>query len=202
LSGLCMELEVWKDKCLVLLISIHALPIGFPCVPVDTMPRRNGAVRDRVLTSPMLVEYTTFMRGVDVADQLRASYFSQSHSHKWWHRICWALLDITEVNIYIMYLHACQRRPEEVPHPMMHLKFKTALYKALLLGWGQRKEVNNEALSHCPSIHMPSHSTLRRPCVVCGIHLPHTYCYQCGFKFMCWKERCYQRHHEALACHC
>jgi hypothetical protein len=35
------------------------------------------------LTSPMLVEYTTFMRVVDVTYQLRASYSSQSRSHKW-----------------------------------------------------------------------------------------------------------------------
>jgi hypothetical protein len=57
---------MWKDKCPVLLISTHALPIGFPCVPVDKVPRRNGTIREMVLTSPMLLEYTTFMRGVDV----------------------------------------------------------------------------------------------------------------------------------------
>jgi hypothetical protein len=52
----------------------------------------------------MLVEYTTFMRGVNVTDQLQALYSSQSQSHKWWHWIFLALLDIAEVNIYIMYL--------------------------------------------------------------------------------------------------
>jgi hypothetical protein len=168
---------MWKDKCPVLLISTHALPIGFPCMRVDKVPRRNGAVREMVLTSPMLLEYTTFMRGVDVADQIWASYSSQSRSHKWWHRIFWAMLDITEVNMYIIYLHACRGRPEEFPTPITHLEFKNALYEALLLGWRRRKEVNNEALIYRPSIHMPSHSTLRRPCVVCGTHLPRTYCY-------------------------
>jgi hypothetical protein len=63
-----MSCVMWKDKCPVLLLSTHALPIGFPCVPVDKVPRRNGAVREMVPTSPMLLEYTTFMRGVDVAD--------------------------------------------------------------------------------------------------------------------------------------
>jgi hypothetical protein len=95
---------MWKDKCPVFLISTHANPIGFPCMPRDEVPRRNGAVRENIPTSPMLLEYTTFMRGVDVADQLRASYSLQSRSHKWWHRIFFALLDITEVNIYVMYL--------------------------------------------------------------------------------------------------
>jgi hypothetical protein len=155
-------------------------------------------MREMVPTSSMRVEYTTFMRDVDVADQIRASYSSQSRSHKWWHYIFWALVDITEVNMYIMYWHACKARSNKVPNPMNHLEFKNALYEALLLGWPRGKEVNNEALIHRPSIHMPSHSTLRHPCIVCGIHFPHTYCYQCGFKFMCWKEGCYQRHHEAL----
>jgi hypothetical protein len=55
---------MWKDKCPVLLISIHALLVGFPCMPV---------------------------------------------------------------NMYILYLHACKRRPNEVPTPMTHLEFKNAL---------------------------------------------------------------------------
>jgi hypothetical protein len=86
----CLSCVMWKDKCLVLLISTHANPIGFPCVPRDEVPRRNRSVREKIPTSPMLIEYTTFMRGVDVANQLQASYSSQSRSHKWWHRIFFA----------------------------------------------------------------------------------------------------------------
>jgi hypothetical protein len=74
-----------------------------------------------------------------------------------------------------MHLHACRERPNEVPHPMTHLEFKNALCKALLLKWPQRKEVNNAALIHNPNIYMPLHSTLRRPCIVCRIHLQATY---------------------------
>jgi hypothetical protein len=37
-----MSSVLWKDKKLVLLLSTSAIPIGFPCVPVDTVPRRNG----------------------------------------------------------------------------------------------------------------------------------------------------------------
>jgi hypothetical protein len=54
-------------------------------IPMYAMKCRNGAVREKIPTSPMLIEYTTFMRSVDVADQLQASYSSQSQSHKWWH---------------------------------------------------------------------------------------------------------------------
>jgi hypothetical protein len=66
-----MGCVMWKDKCPVLLISTHAYPIGFPCVPRDEVPRWNGAVREKIPTSPMLLEYTTFMRGVDVKCSLR-----------------------------------------------------------------------------------------------------------------------------------
>jgi hypothetical protein len=185
---------MWKDECPILLISTHTNPIGFPCVP-----RRNGPVREKIPTSPVLLEYTIFIRGVDVADQLQASYSSLSRSHKWWHQVFLSLLDITEVNMYIMYLDRYKQGPNPVTHPLTHLQFKTKLCEVLLHGWKGRNEVYNEALTHRPSIHMPSHSTTKRLCVVCKRHTPHIYCYQCGFKFMCWKERCFQEHHEALA---
>jgi hypothetical protein len=38
---------MWKDKCLVLLISTQAIPIGFPYMLVDTVPRKHGAVREK-----------------------------------------------------------------------------------------------------------------------------------------------------------
>ena len=189
---------MWKDKCLVLLISSHAILIGYPCVPVDTMPWRHGAVWENIQTSPILLEYTTYMQRVDVADQLQASYSSQTRSHKWWHRVFWAMLDVTEVNMYIRYLSRCKEGRNPITHPMNHLDIKVALCKALLHGWPLRNTILNEALTHQPSIHMPSHTNVKRKCVVCEVRTPHTYCYQCGFKFMCWKEGCYQRFHEGL----
>jgi hypothetical protein len=112
-----------------------------------------------------------------------------------------SLLDITEVNIYIMYLDQCKQGPNLVISLMTHLQFKTALYEALLVGWTQFTKTRNESLTHRPTIHMPSHSAKKRLCVVSEVHTPHTYCYQCCFKFMCWKEGCYQQYHEAFLCH-
>ena len=65
---------MWKDKCPVLLLSTHATPIRAPCGARDTVQRRHGVVRDEIYMSPMLLEYTMYMRGVDVVDQLWASY--------------------------------------------------------------------------------------------------------------------------------
>jgi hypothetical protein len=74
---------MWKDKCMVLLISFHALPIGYPCMLHSEVSRRNGAVRVKIPTSHVLLEYTTYMQGVDVDNQLRASYSSLTRSLKW-----------------------------------------------------------------------------------------------------------------------
>jgi hypothetical protein len=49
--------------------------------------RQVGSVRKALETSPMHYQYTTYMRGVDVADQLRGEYSSQVRTHKWWHRL-------------------------------------------------------------------------------------------------------------------
>ena len=76
---------MWKDKCPVILISTHVILIGYPCMPMDTVPQRHGVVREDVQISLVLVEYTTFMCIVDVVDQLYTSYSSQTRSHRWWH---------------------------------------------------------------------------------------------------------------------
>jgi hypothetical protein len=65
-------------------------------------------VREAIPTSSMHVEYTTPMYGVDVADQLRTSYNIQNRSLKWWHRIFFFLLDMTVVNMFIIYVAACK----------------------------------------------------------------------------------------------
>jgi hypothetical protein len=33
---------VWKDKKPILLLSTHPISIGFPCMPVPMVPKRNG----------------------------------------------------------------------------------------------------------------------------------------------------------------
>jgi hypothetical protein len=40
----------------VLLISTHANPIGFPSMPRDEVLCRNGAFREKIHTSPMLLK--------------------------------------------------------------------------------------------------------------------------------------------------
>lgn len=64
-----MNSILWKDKKPVLILSTNAIPIQFPWeFPVVSVPRRSGSTRELIQTSPVHLEYTTHMRGVDVAD--------------------------------------------------------------------------------------------------------------------------------------
>ena len=122
-------------------------------------------------TSLVLLEYTTFMRGVDVAKELQVSYSSQVHSHKWRHCIFYFLFDSTTVNMYIIYLgcfnNVNQGRPRCIP--MIHLEFKMELCKAFLHDWMIRNLypldllLVGEQLLICT----PSYSIRRKLCVIC-----------------------------------
>ena len=131
----------WKDKRPVILLSIHATPIDVSGAPCSIVLRRNGAIREEVRTSPIHLKYTTFVKGVDIADQLRASYTCQTRSHKWWHRVFWFLLDTTVVNMYIYYLVVLKQQRVQKP-AMMHLQFKIQFCEYLTKNWQrQRRQV-------------------------------------------------------------
>jgi hypothetical protein len=66
-----------------------------------------------------------------------------------------------------MYLSQAVEGANPISQPMTYLQFKTTLAEALLLRWERRVDVSNVELTHRPEIHMPLHSHLGRPCVVC-----------------------------------
>jgi hypothetical protein len=186
---------VWKDKRPILLLSTSAVPVQLPCIAptsIATVPRRNGAIREPIQTSPVHLEYTTFMRGVDVADQLRASYSCQSRSHKWWHRAFHFLLDQTVVNMYIIYLGLCGSAQYR-RNPMKHLQFKMQVCQALLQGWRERDRHVRRGRRNI-STHLPRQSRLNRPCVLCG-ELCNFLCPHCNRQFLCLNEGCFEAYH-------
>ena len=77
---------VWVDKKSVIVMSRVAPPIHGPGEECPTVNRRVGHVRTAVKTSPMHHQYTSYIWGVDVADQLRGEYLCQVRTQKWWHR--------------------------------------------------------------------------------------------------------------------
>jgi hypothetical protein len=191
-----MSSIMWKDKRLVLILSTHARPIQFPCeFPILIVPCRNGPIREEVQTSLVHFEYTKHMCGVDVADQLRASYSCQNCSHKWWHRVFLFLIDMTIVNMCIMYLDEC-KNGEHPRTPMTHLQFQTTLCEHLLRGWKRR---NRPAVAPSNGYCFPVESTHRLPCVVCKDSSKRvlTMCWRCN-KHMCFRKGCFVHYHENL----
>ena len=70
-----MTCVMWKDKKLVLLISTHASPTELAAIQFHVwVPCCDGEAWNNIISSLVHHKYTTYMRGVDVANQLRASY--------------------------------------------------------------------------------------------------------------------------------
>ena len=93
---------VYKDKQAVRLLSTYAKPI----LATSTKPfvsRKIGGKKKKVCTSPMHLEYTRNMKGVDVTDQLWGVYSCLTWSHKWWHNLFFYMQDTTISNMWIIY---------------------------------------------------------------------------------------------------
>ena len=193
-----MTSVVWKDKKFVLLHSTHAISIGYLCMLVPIVSRRNGTVREDVMTSSIHLEYTTHMHGVNVVDQLYASYSTQNCTHKWWHTVFFFSLDMTIINMFIIYLAEYKRWSKL---PISHLQFKVQLCEALLQNWGSREyEAYAQSRSYC----YPASIAAQRPCVVCNrpgmvpVTRTTTYCKGCNNKYMCFKKGYYKQCHDNL----
>jgi hypothetical protein len=157
---------VWKDKKSVLLLSTHAKPVPSEGEEIPTIPRRNGAERPDIKTSPVHLEYTTNMRGVDVADHIRSNYSSQVRTHKWWHQVFFFLLDLSTTNMYVMYKDLWKKHPTS-DHPLTHLQFMNGMCKALIQNWPGQDENHILELPHIPHIHVPTYTKVHRRCVLC-----------------------------------
>ena len=87
----------------------------------------------QVEISPMHIEYMTYMRGMDVADQMWGVYEILVQMHKWWYRIFWFLVDTSLVNMFILHINICEELGglEHLPH----LEFHIRVAKALINEW-------------------------------------------------------------------
>jgi hypothetical protein len=128
-----MSSTLWRDKKPVFFLFTSSIPIGFLCMPIDIVSQQNGAGQEDVSMSPMHVVYTTHMRSVEVADQLWALYSTLNQFHKWWHQILFFLLNITIINMFIIYVMAYKIIFPIPQKPMTQLQFMTKLCRTLLI---------------------------------------------------------------------
>jgi L-asparagine transporter-like permease len=71
------------------------------------------------------------MCGVDVQDQLCGYYTLQNRDHKWWHWVMFDIIDITIINLYIIFkVHMTWLN--KLAETISHLKFNMALARAFI----------------------------------------------------------------------
>ena len=54
--------------------------------PTTVSRRGEGGIREYVPCPPAVIDYISFMRGIDRGDQLIELYNAGKKSHKWWKR--------------------------------------------------------------------------------------------------------------------
>jgi hypothetical protein len=133
------------------LLSTHAEPISQPGIK-QFVYRKIGGKKKKVRTSPMHLQYTRNMRGVDAANQLWGTYSCIIHSHKWWHRLFSYMLDTIVSNMWIIYsdLRFCF-----LEEPLTYLSFQLQLANDLSLKWAGRKHGYSIFSPLVPAAHGP-----------------------------------------------
>ena len=184
---------MWKDKKPILLLSTHAKPIVSEGEEIPIVPHRNGEDWPMIKTSPIHLEYTNNMQGVDVADHIWSNYSCQVRTHKWWHHVFYFLLDLSITNIYVMYLDLWKKHPI-CDHPLTHLQFLNEMCKFLTQKWPSEEEIGILELSYGPGIHVPTYTKIHSRCVV-GRKWCQYYCCLCTCQFHCFYKGCWEKKH-------
>ena len=136
----------WSDKREVTILTTIHQP-GH--VSVQRRNRRAPGGRETVQKPTAIVEYNTYMGGVDRADQLLSYYGFAHRTVKWWRRLFFFLLDTAVVNSYVLY---CEEHPDK-KRRMTHVQFRIELANNLL---GQAGE--DPSSSHGPQAYILSFS--------------------------------------------
>jgi hypothetical protein len=89
-----------------------------------------GAVRKKIKTSPIHLEYITNMRGIEVADHVRTNYTSTEKSHKCWHRLWDFLVDTSISSMWIIHKIALATTNFD-KHILNHFQFVMSMCRAL-----------------------------------------------------------------------
>ena len=155
----------------------------------------------------MIVDYNTYMLGVDKLDQMMSYYSFLHKTVKWWRKVFFWILEVATVNAYIIYEVLAEKRGER---PMSHLAFRRKVILSLSepirssviprARPGPRASSNVERLRQVP--HYLKKGRKRRDCVVCSNreegstrHLSLYECDTCPNKPPLCPSGCFQAYH-------
>jgi hypothetical protein len=163
----------WMDKKPVYLLStIHPPHLGNGHLPNVRRFARDGEAHI-IPAPPAEVQYVTYMRGVDRADQKIQLYNTGRKSVKWWKRVFYYLIEVSINNGHII---ETKQREKYGIRKRSILDFKTALGEELLDGRSVRKKkgrpsggMDDEDVARLDNTgHMPVYSENRHDCKVCN----------------------------------
>ena len=116
---------MYKDGPIFRLKWMDKRPVSVLSTIHDDSTTQEGT---RITQKPtVIVQYNTYMGGVDLADQL-VTYYGYPHvSRKWWKQVFYHLFDTTLVNAYILY---CQCTPNR----LSRMDFRLRVAHGLIAG--------------------------------------------------------------------
>ena len=145
-----MLANVWFDKRKVAVLSTCQNPGNRTIL----RPRAQGN-RPRELTKPIaIVNYNSYMGGVDLADQLRSYYPIGRESKKWWKYLFWFVIESSVVNAFIIYSETLPGQlddDEDAPPKLSHLMFRLQVAKMLVGGFSGKKRAGRKSKSSISS---------------------------------------------------
>jgi hypothetical protein len=189
---------LWKDKREVFMLSNkhpHSL------VQKDRV-KRGGY--QQIYYRPLCIErYNEFMHGVDLANQLAATYRFKHKSLKWYKSIFYYLLDVTITNCYISYKDMMKRKSMKfLPNEDFRLTLVEHFLKELNSEFSSEAFVNpqkyiNKRLKERHFLEIIPNKK-RRDCVYCSNRKVRQIKskYQCKFcKLAFCPAECFERYH-------
>lgn len=183
MAGIC-----WFDSQIVHFLSTHASPISVNCFTQRWIHGRHVLLP----TCPVILEYITHMRGIDVVDHRRANYTCQLRTRKWWHRIFLFLVDSSIGNAYVLYDLDCQMR--EI-RPMSRKAFHHRIAAWLCSGCIKPGRTTFKGFPMRRGLHYSMRHPERKRCKcrVCGRKQVRV-CRACGGKYIC-EGACFVKAH-------
>lgn len=136
----------WVDKREVNLLSTNSNP-------TQTVVQRKtkGGIAD-VSIPTSVADYNTNMGGVDLADQLRASYQVGRASKRWWRYLFWFLVQTAMINSFLL-LKSAFPNAKRGSVAQKHLTFRLSVMRSLL----QRSSVSTiRRQPDTPAVTLPS----------------------------------------------
>ena len=151
---------VWHDKRGVRLLSTNSEPTD------ATIKRRTGQDVNDVPCPEVVINYTKFMGGVDLADQNRIYYDMGRDEKNFWKCLMWYMINTCVVNSYVIYKQTMLAAGK---HPIRHLAFRQKLITQLIGGFSNRKRAGRRG-AEAPVIEesqFPGHTLIKAAKRVC-----------------------------------